>query len=647
MVGGYAVLFGWLSLSAYWAYAMHALDMGNMGQAAWNTVHGHPFAFTNMRLPYAIEAWRTTTRLSFHVEALFPAISLLYLAYPHPESLLLLQTVALAIGAVPTYLLARDVLRSTGLALVFALAYLLYPTVEALNLYEFHPVSLATPLLLFAFLFVYRRQYLAFLVCAVAAMGTKEEIGLVVGMFGLYIFFVQRERKFGSIAIVLGAGWSLFAALVVEKHFRQPGTVTYIASRYSYLCGGPDATGQVHCHGFHGPMHTVLHDPRAIVRSIFIWPKLGYLRYLLAPVGYTAVLAPLALLLAAPTLALNLLSQDFHMYSGVGDNSAEIASVVVIAGILGSARLKRLLGRRLTQKRTTLVVGVYVLVVALWNQHVNGFTPLGAAYVAPSWGSHQQLEDRFVAMVPPTAPVSTQDQLDPHLSSRRYLYLFEDIGVDPPLQPARYVLLDVSAPTYPLPSYQLHDRAMSLLRQGWGIEAADDGLILLKKGLHRTAIPAGFYHFALAGQQSITHRIGRSVGALNLLGYNAQRTDLANHRVPNVAFTVFFRSRRHTRVNVEPIVYETMGSNLIGCASQPLGLAWLPTSHWAPGATYQVRLPPLETNWNTPGNLRFQLEVRPVAAEVKGQPPSCAYLWQQHLQRHTELWNTGSMGLDF
>jgi uncharacterized membrane protein len=360
MVIGYALLFGWLSLSAYWAYDMHALDMGNMGQAAWNTVHGHPFAFTNMRLPYNIEAWRTTTRLSFHVEALFPFISLIYLVYPHPESLLVLQTVALAIGAIPTYLLARDVLRSTVLALVFALTYLLYPTVEALNLYEFHPVSLATPLLLFAFLFVYRRQYVPFLVCSSAAMGTKEEIGLVVAMFGLYIAFVQRERKIGILTIVAGAGWSLFATLVVEKHFRQPGTVTYITSRYGYLCGGPNATGQVHCRGLHGPIHTLLHDPGAIVKAVLIWPKLGYLRFLLAPVGYTALLAPAALLLAAPTLALDLFSQDFHMYSGVGDNSAEIAPVVVIAGILGSARLLALLQHRLPRERASLLLGAYI-----------------------------------------------------------------------------------------------------------------------------------------------------------------------------------------------------------------------------------------------------------------------------------------------
>src|SRR5947209_11610474 len=136
LIAAYALLFGWLSLSRYEAYQMHALDMGNMGQAAWNTIHGHPFFFTNMRLPYAIEAWHTTTRLSFHVEALFPVIALVYAVYPHPESLLVLQTLWLALGALPVFLLARDVLESDWLGLVFAAAYLLHPTVEAMNLYE-------------------------------------------------------------------------------------------------------------------------------------------------------------------------------------------------------------------------------------------------------------------------------------------------------------------------------------------------------------------------------------------------------------------------------------------------------------------------------------------------------------------------------
>ncbi|MGH2444221.1 MAG: hypothetical protein ACRDFX_13785, partial [Chloroflexota bacterium] len=71
----YGLYFGWLSLERYWAFDMHALDMGNMEQAIWNTFHGRPFHFTNMREHLRIEAFGTDTRLSFHVEPILLPLS--------------------------------------------------------------------------------------------------------------------------------------------------------------------------------------------------------------------------------------------------------------------------------------------------------------------------------------------------------------------------------------------------------------------------------------------------------------------------------------------------------------------------------------------------------------------------------------------
>ncbi|MGH2344348.1 MAG: hypothetical protein ACRDG4_03920, partial [Chloroflexota bacterium] len=44
---GYAVGFSLISIRQYDAFVPHALDLGNMAQAFWNTVHGHPFKFQN------------------------------------------------------------------------------------------------------------------------------------------------------------------------------------------------------------------------------------------------------------------------------------------------------------------------------------------------------------------------------------------------------------------------------------------------------------------------------------------------------------------------------------------------------------------------------------------------------------------------
>lgn len=639
---GYAWFFGWLSLQNYWAYQMHALDMGNMGQAAWNTVHGHPFQFTNMRLAYNIEAWNTTTRLSFHVEALFPLISLVYFMYSGPESLLLLQTFALAAGGIAVFLLARDVLRNAWLALTFVVAYLLFPTLEGMNLYEFHPVSLATPLLLFAFLFAWRRQYLPFVICCLAAMGTKEEIGLVVALFGVYVALVNGARKLGLAMAIAGVFWPLFVTLVVEHHYRQPGALSYVQTRYGYLCGGPDARGKVHCHGLRGPLHTLVHDPAAPFRVLFTWPKLDYLARLLSPTGFIALLAPLALLLGAPTFLLNVFSQDFHMYSGLGDNSAELISVVMIASILGAQVLRRLLTNWMRDRTAQAALGAYILVTALWSQHVDGFTPLGPNFVAPTIGAHQHLTDSFVAMAPGDSPVSTQDQIDPHLSSRRYLYLFEDIGSPryPPLPGACCVLLDVSSPTYPLPSAQLYSRAMDLLHSGaWGVKRAQDGLILLERGVTQRRIPTSFYSYAQADSISFPHRLQGSVGGLGLLGYDVQRVDLANHQIPNLTYQFYMRPSGRRRRDFQPILYETRGRTLLQCSTNALGLAWYPTSQWKAHHRYVVRMAPLETAPSSPGVAHLWASMIPVPAGT--HPRSCTSYWSGH----GRLWAIGSVQL--
>src|SRR4029077_16913146 len=131
---------------------------------------------------------------------------------------------------------------------------------------------------------------------------------------------------------------------------------------------------------------------------------------------FLSLVSPLALLLAAPSFALDLLSTDSHMYSGVGDNSAELISAVMIASIFGAAQVKRLLERRMAASGAASAIGLYLLATALLTQVLSGYSPLGSDFQVPSLGAHQALADAFAGRVPAGVPVSTQDQLDPHLS---------------------------------------------------------------------------------------------------------------------------------------------------------------------------------------------------------------------------------------
>jgi uncharacterized membrane protein len=182
----YAAFFSWLSVQRYDAFLMHALDMGNMDQAVWNTLHGNLFHFTNMRAHLPKEAWGTTTRLSFHVEPILLPLSLLYLLSACPQTLIIAQAVGVALGAPACCRLALRVSDSTVLAVLAPFAYLLAPSLQAATLYEFHPVTLSAPLLLWAIVFLEERRYLPFIACAALAIACKEEIGLVVAALALW-----------------------------------------------------------------------------------------------------------------------------------------------------------------------------------------------------------------------------------------------------------------------------------------------------------------------------------------------------------------------------------------------------------------------------------------------------------------------------
>ena len=174
MMAVYVAYFGWFTLRAHDVFLTRAFDLGIYDQAVWNTLHGQWFRSK------IEEGWDIL--LADHVQPILLPIALLYSVWQSPKTLLLIQTIGLALGALPVYWLARDGLQSllasiaesdgeaTGVgpsasnalvelaALAFAAVYLLHPALHSANLDEFHPGTLAAPLLLYALYFMRQRR---------------------------------------------------------------------------------------------------------------------------------------------------------------------------------------------------------------------------------------------------------------------------------------------------------------------------------------------------------------------------------------------------------------------------------------------------------------------------------------------------------
>src|SRR5437660_2654994 len=196
-----------------------AFDLGNMDQVIWNTIHGRWFQFTNQATDY----YGPPTRLAVHFEPIILPLSLLYLFYADPRILLVFQTLVLVSGALPVFLLTRKYLPEWPiLAALMVVAYLLSPALLGLNIFDFHPVSLATPLLLYAILALTHRHYVWFLIACVLACMCKEDIPLAVALLGILLIWKYKLPRLGTALIIGGLLWSFLAFKFIIPHF-YPG----------------------------------------------------------------------------------------------------------------------------------------------------------------------------------------------------------------------------------------------------------------------------------------------------------------------------------------------------------------------------------------------------------------------------------------
>jgi uncharacterized membrane protein len=146
------------------------LDLGNMMQTIWNTAHGRFFQFTD---PYSTE---TVSRLGTHADFLLILLVPLYLLFPSAHTLLIVQAIIVSLGSVVIYLLGRKLFDSKLYSLLFALLFLMNPSVIRSSLYDFHAVVLATTFLLAAWYSGVSKKWGWFVVWLVRLQGTLLRI---------------------------------------------------------------------------------------------------------------------------------------------------------------------------------------------------------------------------------------------------------------------------------------------------------------------------------------------------------------------------------------------------------------------------------------------------------------------------------------
>jgi uncharacterized membrane protein len=468
LVIAYAVFFAAYSLQKHAAFQTAGFDLGNYEQTLWNTLHGHPFAMTTRQ--------GVSLRLALHFEPILLLIVPIYALFTSPRTLLVLQTAVVASGAVPIFLLARGRWRSDLAGIVFVAVYLLFPALQGAVAFDFHAVTLVAPLMSFALWFAAAGRYGWTLAMSVLAMACKEEIALMVLMMGLYLWLKHREPRWGATLVAAGALW--FAAVnfwLVPA--LSPAGENLLLGRYSRW---GDSMIQV--------IGNLVLRPLDALRFMLSGDRLRYWVRAMIPVAFTALLDPLTLLMALPTMAINTLSSyppnyqlDRFHYSAV------IVPFIVTAAINGLDRARAFAESRLKRVHPgflRLVLLVTVLFAAAAYQAQFGHTPAGRYFCWPIVTERHRRAEAMLSQIPAQAAVAAQNNLAPHLSRRRWLFTLPKTRHQD--QPAQFVAFDLRSSLYPYDSIDAFCAHVQTFvkRADHGLIFADDGLLLFQRDAH-------------------------------------------------------------------------------------------------------------------------------------------------------------------
>jgi uncharacterized membrane protein len=449
-VAAYAALFVFATVMHYLVFQEARLDLGNMVQTIWNTLHGH---FLGLTSPSGHQG----NRLGSHVDPFLVVLAPVFWIWSSPVVLLVVQALAVTSGALPVFWLARKHLGSSKAAAHFAFAYLLYPATQ-FNAFTpgdgFHSVSFAVPLVLFAVWFLDEDRLVAFSVIALLACSTKEEIPLAIGCLGIWYAFRKGRRLFGLSVFAVGLGVTLFNFMWVIPHFSPSGASPF-ADRYAGVGGTPS-----------GIAHKAFTDPSALIHAVATGHKVGYLALLLLPSLGLFLLEPLLFLGALPDLAINLLSSNGNQTTLQFQYTAGILPFVVAATIFGAARVMKHYPR--------LELPLWVLAAAA---AVAIYSPiyLGARDVGALGSPLVAAKQHAVSVVPKDAPVAATNRLAGYLSERRLIYTFPYVGR------ARWIVADVDDGTYGnFRGYKrlIHRYAKS---DAWRVAFSSHGILVLHK----------------------------------------------------------------------------------------------------------------------------------------------------------------------
>lgn len=285
-------------------------DLAVFEQVLWRMAHGRGATST-------LTAWNT---FADHLSPVLLVFVPLYRVAPSPLWLFAAQALALGLGAlcIRPLAVAVGLDRDAAPATFLVAAYAVYPAVWNAAIFDFHPTTMAVPVLLVGCTAALRQSYRGLWLAAAGLVVLRDDLALAAAALACigWRTATTRGRQARVALIFAAAAWTVIGAQLGAAW----GASRHFTARYGYL-GASMSDAAAH------PVRSVV----GLAEHVFAGNNAYLAAALLLPLAFLPLLRPVWLALAVFVALPSLGADDANIHSPLAHYGAPIAPFLLLA----------------------------------------------------------------------------------------------------------------------------------------------------------------------------------------------------------------------------------------------------------------------------------------------------------------------------
>ena len=415
----FSIIYAFMSVYKHDSFQTYGWDLAIFDHGIWQ--------WSQFRIPYS--PFHDLPWLADHFHLILITIAPLYWIWSNVRVLLIIQGILVSIGALPLYYLSKKVTGNNLFSFTIVLGYLLFYSLQSFIFSDFHELAFLPITLGGVLLFWELRKPFLYWTFFILSLLVKEEIGLLLAAFGLWVFIRSKnQRKQAITFVVLG-----FAYTFIMVSFIMP----FIGGQ-PYRHSGFGQSGQT----LTDVLLNILRNPFYLIHSFTDSPvKINTIWITFWSWGFLPLFSPASLMLILEQLASRFLDYGKPIrWTLTFAYSLPMATIMGWGSIYGFNNLIKVLQKftRRSKYKLGLWISLFLLVIVIGSNFLlHG--PINSIFKPQFYFKEKWVDDNLSVLkcIPQKTSVSAQNSLAPWLSQRNEIKVFpKGIGFE-------YIILDL------------------------------------------------------------------------------------------------------------------------------------------------------------------------------------------------------------